>query len=1147
MITPHIEQINKFDTLSNFFLMSPIENYMYEQISKHSKIDAIHRSSFVRHVSNIIGPIAFNPKNLVRREAFESLYVETQHGDKNTINEATPPSKQGFENLKNAIIGNTADQIYIVGNRGSGKTMAINRLLSKYWEELQSKDWVVFRGDIAKLIDNLENIELFPVKVSILSYSMAHAFYVILKNGHADPLLSQLVSNKADPFIQYLNFKKDGSNKLIAGGHTKTITKYWRFVREEYKKNCEIQNHEGDKFSIQLAVEMEKKWPNSLRILYEHFVNYITKRPERPCRLLMIIDGVDNLPTGETRSANYKRLIEELKNCLPRGENSALFSKILIALRGNTKYDLLNSIEASNLPQPGRGAVEFVLSKQDSESIVVRRLEEIAKPQTLWSEELRTRFSAEELRSFSEYGAMLNVVAKATIVFSKKAGLRVPREHRSLDDSFNFSRSFSAMFNSNLRAMSLNIFFVHQYLQRYFPQGQREHLNPEIYARTHGRIILEASILAGHPVFTSNSDNQIKGRWCPNLFEWTPIQGAKQWGGLILLRVLQLLSACPGNYSYQGVIDILNLKFNYIREAIKEALDWAFDFGLIEHQELIWAPGAEGMVRRPSLGTTEKGIFVMKLPFSSVPVSYFMGVVSPLSRMSMRTLGTRDDLLHKNELARKFRLPALNTALILMRQVVSTHNDEVDGFSDTDFATFRLPSLRFFKHEASLYFGQLNEEERKTIISRLNTFYENSDKSSHPIQVGLALKTKASPIKATIKKMVLVVATEWDSQHGGLSTFNRFLCSGLAKSDYIVACLVPAATQDEIDRAKKSGVNLILAPATDVSDPLSGLSRKPKVEERFYPDFIIGHARITGLHAQTITEDFFPKAKRLHFVHMAAGEIEFYKDHKNPGYIAEQRENLEKNLCKNAYGVVAVGQRLWREFENLLWGAGISSEKLFRFDPGMDVQTNTNPTELVQCLVLGRAEDIDLKGIDIAVKALSQIPQNQNLTKGGLHLVVRGATKGSTKKLYEELKQLCNINDINIRIREYTSDVETIAEDIRRASILLMPSRSEGFGLVALEALAHGVPVLASDKSGFVEHITEYAGDLAQFCIVKTDDNLNASVLNWANAIQRILNDRTKAFNQARTLRDALASKTTWNESVNQIMQAVEISVKTIE
>jgi glycosyltransferase-like protein len=48
-----------------------------------------------------------------------------------------------------------------------------------------------------------------------------------------------------------------------------------------------------------------------------------------------------------------------------------------------------------------------------------------------------------------------------------------------------------------------------------------------------------------------------------------------------------------------------------------------------------------------------------------------------------------------------------------------------------------------------------------------------------------------------------------------------------------------------------------------------------------------------------------------------------------------------------------------------------------------------------------------------------------------------------------------------------------LAPLMRRARVLAMPSLVEGFGLVALEALACGTPVLVSDRPPFIEHLAD--------------------------------------------------------------------------
>jgi glycosyltransferase involved in cell wall biosynthesis len=82
-----------------------------------------------------------------------------------------------------------------------------------------------------------------------------------------------------------------------------------------------------------------------------------------------------------------------------------------------------------------------------------------------------------------------------------------------------------------------------------------------------------------------------------------------------------------------------------------------------------------------------------------------------------------------------------------------------------------------------------------------------------------------------------------------------------------------------------------------------------------------------------------------------------------------------------------------------------------------------------------------------------------------------------------------------IEITGYASDAD-LRSWYRRASILAFPSLDEGFGLPVLEAMAHGVPVLTSDRSA----LPEVAGDAAVLINPHDTDSI-------ANGLQRLVED----------------------------------------
>jgi glycosyltransferase involved in cell wall biosynthesis len=112
-----------------------------------------------------------------------------------------------------------------------------------------------------------------------------------------------------------------------------------------------------------------------------------------------------------------------------------------------------------------------------------------------------------------------------------------------------------------------------------------------------------------------------------------------------------------------------------------------------------------------------------------------------------------------------------------------------------------------------------------------------------------------------------------------------------------------------------------------------------------------------------------------------------------------------------------------------------------------------------------------------------------------------------------------------------------LAAELRSASLVLMPSRTEGFGLAGLEAINAGVPTLVSSTSGLGELIREACSrDQSAQVVVPVLDDSQADAQTWGREITTTLRDRHAAFNRAAALRDHLVTEHTWARSISAVL-----------
>ncbi len=143
-------------------------------------------------------------------------------------------------------------------------------------------------------------------------------------------------------------------------------------------------------------------------------------------------------------------------------------------------------------------------------------------------------------------------------------------------------------------------------------------------------------------------------------------------------------------------------------------------------------------------------------------------------------------------------------------------------------------------------------------------------------------------------------------------------------------------------------------------------------------------------------------------------------------------------------------------------------------------------------LFVGRIQP--LKGLDLAVEALAGSSSTDALllVVGGPSGVDGGAEVARIRHLAERL-------GVAGRVRfEPPQPHHVLSTFYRAADVVVVPSRSESFGLVALEAAACGIPVVASEVGG----LTTLVDDGVTGLLVA-----ERSARAWADAVDAVLGD----------------------------------------
>ena len=209
------------------------------------------------------------------------------------------------------------------------------------------------------------------------------------------------------------------------------------------------------------------------------------------------------------------------------------------------------------------------------------------------------------------------------------------------------------------------------------------------------------------------------------------------------------------------------------------------------------------------------------------------------------------------------------------------------------------------------------------------------------------------------------------------------------------------------------------------------------------------------------------------------------------------------------------------------------------FTPGImrdltDATQSPNENDVFQVLMFGRGddEDFELKGYDIAAGAFT----SHELKNDSYHLTFVGAAAGKQDELAAKILQH-GVSKNQLSVKEYIKDRNRLKELLLRMDLVIMPSRTEGFGLTALEALSAGLPVLAGHNSGFSKALRE--AEFGDLCVVDSD-----KPEDWSKAIKKVREKkRKKRLEEIQQLRKSYGQKYNWEEQCEILVREIRRKV----
>ncbi len=287
-----------------------------------------------------------------------------------------------------------------------------------------------------------------------------------------------------------------------------------------------------------------------------------------------------------------------------------------------------------------------------------------------------------------------------------------------------------------------------------------------------------------------------------------------------------------------------------------------------------------------------------------------------------------------------------------------------------------------------------------------------------------------------------------DTNFGGAGQYLLYLLTQPAfhKVDVKVAC----PDGELARRLNIAGINRVPISGKDISFSFGLTLELKRLIRDVKPDIVHTHSCLSGRISA--------KLSRIPVVYTKHGQVKPVR-----GRLKKWLNRVMSDVFSD--GIIAVSQKVYRE----LVASGVKPSRVVCVMNGIDVSAFTpkdarhlSGQSPKRNIVVGTAARLDpVKALDVLIDAarmvMNSLPEARFLIAGAGPMEETLKTKIQTTRLEPYIKMLGFVDDM----KQFLSGLD----------IFVLCSRQEGLGLSALQAMAAGLPVVATDVGGLPEAV----------------------------------------------------------------------------